>query len=60
MSDTPKYPTNGKAPTTRFSRDLTICDGCGEPATTMRDLSIQLPDYYGFCDKCIQVAEKKT
>lgn len=46
----------GHADTTRFKRDLTVCDWCGEPATQILDFSIQLPDYVGVCEQHLKEA----
>jgi len=38
LNKRPEYPDefgHGKAPTTPCSRDLSVCDSCGETATTM-------------------------
>ncbi len=51
------YIIRGHAKTTRYTRDLKTCDMCGGPATQIRDFSLQLPDYYGFCDNCVLVAD---
>lgn len=41
------------------TRDTSVCDLCGKPATQFRDLSVVLPDYYGFCEEHAAYADAR-
>jgi len=61
LNKRPEYPDGfgwGKAPRTSTAYDTTVCDSCGKAATTIRDLSIQLPDYRGFCEPCAGLSDQ--
>jgi len=61
LNKRPEYPDEfgwGKAPRTSTAYDTTVCDSCGKAATTIRDLSIQLPDYRGFCEPCAGLSDQ--
>ena len=53
----PEGLNHGKALTVEYARDLDVCDSCGKPATEIRDLSLQLPDYYGYCKACAALSD---